>query len=537
MDENLTRRVYLGAFLILGACLFYYQVIKGDYYLERAKNNYIRAVPLPSLRGAIYDRNLQPLAYDRAAFNIAVIPYQIENKKEELFSQVAQSLGVGADRLWENYRQGADGIFSPVDIAQDVGKETALTVKNKNSADLMINSRPQRYYPYGYHASHILGYVKEAGTFGEDFKRYGYSSPRERGGVAGVEQYYDTYLKGEDGGDLIEVDASGRIVGFLGRQKARKGKDIYLAVDARIQQIAYEVLGERRGVIIMMASHSGELLCLASFPGYDPNSFVTGQDIKRFMQDRHKPLLNRAIQSTYPLGSTFKPVVATAALEEGKITPLTTFSCRGVLNLGQAAFHCWSTHGQQNLYQALTHSCNVYFYNTAKILGPVALAKWAKRFGLDSPTEVDLPYEKVGTVPSPAWKQKQLGIRWYGGETLNFSIGQGFMESTPLALLLAINVFATDGYLVRPHLLKRIGEIESGLATRSSLGISRTTLTAVKKGMYDVVNAPGGTARVLKRLDLNMSGKTGTAQTSGKSHGWFVGFFPHQRIAALVLWR
>ncbi|MCP4653206.1 MAG: penicillin-binding protein 2 [Candidatus Omnitrophica bacterium] len=528
MDENFTRRVYLGGFLILVFSLFYYQVIKGDYYLSRAKNNYVRAIPIRSIRGQILDRNAVALARDRAAYNIAVIPYQIIKNKDAAFGKIADFLGVDLKSIKRNYKRGVTGMFSPVDVVTDVDKKEALTLKEKYPTDITINSQPQRYYPYSYECSHILGYVKSASAFYDDLKKYGYT-PLERAGFSGLEQYYDVYLKGEDGGDLIEVDSVGRTVGFLGKRKPTKGKDIYITIDSRIQNIIHRHIKNRRGTVIVMNSDTGEIISLVSSPSYDANQFIVGRGVGKFFTDSNKPLLNRAIQATYPLGSTFKPIMATAGLEEMKITPFTPFMCNGSLKLGRARFRCWSTHGKQDLYRALAHSCNVYFYNLGLILEADAISLWAKRFHLDALTEIDLPYEKKGFVPSEGWKRSEMNTAWYGGDTVNFSIGQGFMEGSPIALLVAINAFAVNGYIVKPYLLKSVGGIESRLVERVNIGIPRKTLDVVRKGIKMVVHSPSGTARKLKGLGLGISGKTGTAQTNGKSHGWFAGFFEYNK--------
>ena len=507
--------------------LAYHQIIKGDYYARRAKENYLRVIPVRATRGSIFDRQGLALAYDEPIFNISVIPYQIKKEKDQLFKDLSQFLDYDLNSIYKNYKRNLQGFFSPVDIVIDLDKKTALKLKEDFKDRIFINPSPSRYYPYPQQFSHILGYVQEASSFYQILKKYGYT-PLERAGISGVEQYYDAYLKGEGGGDLVEVDVKGKVVGFLGASQAKKGKDIQLTLDSRIQNLAYEAMGRKNGTLILMDSLSGRILALCSLPAFDSNQFIKGGNLREITDDQSKPLLNRAIQATYPMGSVFKPLLAVTALQEKKAHPGTTFTCQGEFKLGLTRFGCWRTHGQQNLYQALAHSCNVYFYNLGLSLGPEFMVKWARRFGLDNLSEIDLPYEKKGFVPSVKWKQKVRKENWFAGDTVNFSIGQGFWEVTPLGVTLALNAIANNGYLVRPYILEAVDGVSSALSSRTHLGMLEENIKTVRRGLRDVVAKETGTAQILNRLNLQIAGKTGTAQTRGKSHGWFVGFFPYR---------
>jgi len=387
----------------------------------------------------------------------------------------------------------------------------------------MIDPKPQRYYAYPYETAHLLGYVQEAASFLERLKKYGYS-PNERIGISGIEQYYDDYLRGIDGGDLIEVNSGGKIVGFLGKLNSAKGKDIYLTIDSKIQQAAYQAIEGKKGALIFMDSKNGEILALVSYPSFDPNSFVRGKDeVRNFLTDKNKPMQNRAIQSTFPLGSTFKPIVAAAGLQEGKLKPSTTFICKGKLIVGKAEFECENVHQEENLYDAMAHSCNVYFYNVGMTLGRQIMASYAEFFGLNSFSGIDLPYEKKGTIPVAGMK---FGNRWYLGDTLNLSIGQGYTECSPIEIALAINAFSNQGYLTKPHLIKSIENVDIAGPQGTKIDISPQNIEIVKNALIGVVENDEGTSRMLKPLNLSIAGKTGTAQTNGRPHGWFVGFFP-----------
>ncbi len=521
------KKIYASGFWLLILVLFFYQIINGDYYRQRAQNNYVRLIPSPAIRGSIFDRDGNLLAYDRAIFNISVIPYQIKNEKDSLFKNLSKFTGHSLISLKKNYRQNSKNPFSAVNIIKDIDKTTALQLKEKFKDQILISPVPQRYYPTHEDSAHFLGYVKEAASGYDKLKKYGYK-PLERVGFIGIEQYYDAYLKGQDGGDLVEVDASGRLVGFLGERRPKKGEDIYLTINSRIQKLGLTVLDKKKGVVILMNSTSGEILALCSSPSFNPNSFIRGRNVARFLNDKSCPLLNRTIQASYPLGSTFKPLIALAALDEGGIKPTKTFLCQGGIKVGLTKFKCWETHGLQNLYQAIVHSCNSYFYNLGLNLGPNVLSRVAKRFGLDSLTGIDLPYEKKGFVPTLRWKKKSLKQNWFAGDTVNFSIGQGFVEATPLENMLAINVFASDGYLVKPRILKKVGNLPSGLPSRTYTRYKKEAIEEVKRSLRGVVSEENGTAVLLKNLDFEISGKTGTAQTSGRSHGWFIGYFPYK---------
>ncbi|MDD3296815.1 MAG: penicillin-binding protein 2 [Candidatus Omnitrophica bacterium] len=519
--------LYFGGFLFLTVVLFFYQGINGKYYFQRAKNNYVKVIPLFSIRGSIFDKNGVLLAYDKAAFNLSVIPYQIRDTKDSLFKEISKSLGRDTAEIYRNYSRNFLNYFSPVNIVLDIDKRAALDIQEKLGSKVLINPQPQRHYPYSYEFSHVIGYVKKVSSFYEELKQYGYS-PLERAGFSGIEQYYDSYLQGESGGRLIEVDAGGRVVGFLGQLISKKGKDIRLSIDSRIQREAYRSLSGKKGVIILINSANGQILALCSLPSFDANNFIKGKGLSRLFDDPACPLINRAIQSTYPLGSVFKPIEAAGALEEGLITPHTTFVCDGQFKLGSAVFRCSHIHGPQDLYQALAHSCNIYFYNLSLISGSDFLSRWAKNFGLDSLTGVDLAFEKKGFIPTRKWKEKKLETPWYAGDTLNFSIGQGFINSTPIEILTAMNVFASQGYIIIPHLLEEVGGIPSGISSKTYIGVSQNNLDAIRSGLRKAVAEDSGTAHILERLGIKMAGKTGTAQNRGASHAWFAGYFNSQ---------
>lgn len=526
MDTKFISRTIAGGLLVIILCLFYFQIIKGEGYLSKAKNNYIKAVNYPSIRGSVFDRNKTLLAVDKPNFNLAVIPYQIKGQKDSLFKELSYCSGMSEKRISVYYRRNFKNIFSPVDILINIDKEKALEIKDKFKEKVVLRVIPKRFYTFDYEFSHLLGYVKEDKVVHKDIKKYGYS-PYQIAGVNGIERTYNDFLKGEGGAELIEVNSRGRIVGFLGKRERVKGKDVFLSVDSRIQKIAYESLGEFTGTIIIMNPHTGEIISLVSKPSFNLNDFIEAKNIEKIFDDRKKPLINRAVQARYPLGSVFKVIVAIAALEERIITPFTTFTCEGKLAFGDTVFKCWSIHGQQDLYNALAHSCNVYFYQLGLRLKVEKIAKWAKIFSLDKLSGIDLPYEKKGLVPERKWKKKHREMNWFGGDTLNFSIGQGYLTVTPIRSALFMSAFVNGGYLVSPYVVKTVEGQDISYPKKVKIPVSSNNLKIVNQGLRGVISKKDGTAHLLESLNLKIAGKTGTAQTAGKSHGWFVGFFPY----------
>jgi len=526
MDTKLANNIIFVGFAILIFSLFNYQIIKGPYFSNKARANYVRLIPKEAIRGSIFDRNRQVLAQDRPIFNVAIIPYQIKDK-DLLFSEISKYLNIPQSKMLKNYKHNVKGFFSPVDIVVDLGKKEALALKEELGDKIMIRESLRRTYPFGKEFSHVLGYVRKAESISDYLKTYGYS-PNERVGSLGAEQYYDLYLKGKDGGQLLEVDSSGKTVGFLGIRNPERGKDVSLTIDRKMQRIAYDSLEGYKGVIVLMDPNNGEIFVMCSSPSYDLNDVIRGKNVAKIFNSKNKAVLNRAIQLYYPLGSVFKTIVALAGLEEEKISDRSVFYCVGRFMLGNYDFGCSGVHGQQNLLEALTHSCNVYFYNLGMRLGIDKISYWAKRFGLGKITGIDLPYEKKGILPDAEWKLSNYKRSWFSGDTANLSIGQGYLNVTPLQSAVLMSVFANGGYLIKPHILKSISGLSTANVTKEYIDCSKDNLNQVNRGLRSVVKSVDGTAHTLDSLGLSLAGKTGTAQNIGENHGWFGGFFPYK---------
>jgi len=365
----------------------------------------------------------------------------------------------------------------------------------------------------------------------ERLKDYGYRM-RDLVGKSGVEKQYDAYLKGESGGIQVEVDASSRVIRNMGFKEPQKGKDIKLTIDLGLQSFINSLMEGRKGAFIVMNAKTGEILALSSAPEFDPNIFVQGQDQERreLLNDRNNPLLNRAISSANPPGSTFKIIVACAGLGSGKADTRTSFLCTGAYKLGQRTFGCWNKdgHGYQTIVEGLMHSCNIFFYNLGRLTGAEEIHHYALQFGLGALTGIDIPGEIKGNVPGPIWKRFWLKQPWYEGDTLNYSIGQGYLLVTPIQMLRAVTVIANKGYSPTPYLLEEVDGKKSATKKNFQFKLKEEIFDIVRTGMYNVVNDPTGSGQNARLEDVKLAAKTGTAQpgSPGNTHAWFVGYMP-----------
>jgi penicillin-binding protein 2 len=543
MRLKILRVAIFALFVIIVLNLGYAQVIRGPYYYNLSVNNRIRVVSIESRRGRILDRNGVVLADSRISFDILVIPQEIEDE-ESLFRYLGRILKEDPQELHRRFKQDIFTPFAPVPIAEDVRQETAVTIEENKFRfpGLLVQAGSRRWYPHEEASAHVLGYVGKINAARiRNLKEYGYT-PRSIVGYSGVEEFYDQYLRGKDGGLQIEVNSRGQQVRLLSLKEPLKGKDITLSIDQRMQKIAADLLRERTGSIVVMDMESGEILTLTSSPSFDPNTFVDEKDrhqAARLFSDKRSPFLNRAIGGQYPPGSVFKVALAFSALALNKIDPGKTFMCPGYYQLGRRQFRCAHVHGAQNLQQAIMHSCNVYFYNLSLVLGPEPISRFAKNFGLGSPTGIDLPYEADGFIPSPAQRRASHNLGWYRGDTLNLSIGQGDVLTTPLQLVQMMARMGSGGKIVYPHLLRSNGEkVLNKYSSSKQMAFGPEAFKLIQEGLKGVVADSTGTAHVLDIDGFSIAGKTGTAQTSGNrlSHAWFVGHgvFGNTKLAFCV---
>lgn len=515
-------------YLIIG--LGYIQIIKGPFYQRLSENNRIRLIPIHALRGNIYDRNGVILASAHPSFNACIVPQEF---RQEAIGLLAKILHLSPDVLRERLSKGRSTPFAPVAIARDIDRPTATILEEQRSElpGVMVEVSGLRYYPYQEITSHILGYLGQVGPAELRLKKkYGYQV-RDFVGRGGVEESFDSWLRGEDGGQQVEVDYRGRLTQILGQKEPVKGKDLRLTIDARLQRLAWELLEDKTGAIIVMEPYSGEILAMVSRPGYDPNVFIDPNRSgirRRILEDPSAPLLNRAIGCQYPPGSTFKVVVALTALELGKITPSTRRSCEGIYYLGERGFRCWNEdgHGSLDLKEAIIYSCNIFFYQVGLMVGVDNIAKMARYLGCGQPTGIELPKEAKGLVPTSRWKMITKGEHWYDGETLNLSIGQGYLLVTPLQVARMMSAVATGGSLTQPHLIKKDGMVKGS----RKLDILAENVKVIKEGMVKGVSWERGTGHRAYIPGFAIAAKTGTAEVEkGRSHSWFSGFCPAER--------
>jgi len=540
--------VIVCSFLILLARIAWLQLIEGERYLRISKNSRLQLLPLPCTRGLILDRNGKKLTHNEASFSVGVIPSNVSNP-DHLLDHLAIILKLDKKAILERIRR-APNPFKPVVLKKNVGMSTVtfLLEREEEFPGVVIIAQPVRTYLYGGLASHLLGHLGEVNQ-AELALSSGYGI--ELGdlvGKMGVEKVCNRYLQGEKGGKQIEVDAHGRALRTISEKDPIPGHNVYLTIDLRMQEIAEKELGERKGVVLIGDPYTGGIFALVSYPGFDPNLFSWGiseSEWNRLRDEPLHPLENRATRGEYPLGSTIKVITASAALEEGIISKEDTFFCGGNFTIGNRVFKGWKEegHGEINLEEAIIHSCNVYFYQLGLRLGVKRIIRYARLFGLGKPTGIDLGSEKPGFLPTRDWKKKHKGEAWYGGDTVNLSIGQGYILVTPVQMLKVISVIANGGYLIKPYLIKKIVGPRGNLIKEfqpqkmERVPLSSATLNFLRRSLRGVVRE--GTGWRAENKTVEISGKTGTAELSEgeKPHNWFIGYASstHLRLAIVVL--
>jgi penicillin-binding protein 2 len=410
--------------------------------------------------------------------------------------------------------------FNPVLVVEGLSWEDFAKV-NINTPDLtgiVPDVGELRSYPYGAWLSHVLGYV--AGVTDKDIEKQPelLSLPGFRMGRSGVEKAADDALRGSPGASNVEVNAHGRVIRELSRREGTPGQDVVLSLDMEVQKIAQEKLAGQSGSVVVMDVETGEIISIVSAPGFDPNAFtgtVSPTIWRQLNEDELKPLLNKAITGMYPPGSTYKPIVALAALASGAMTPQARVHCTGARQLGSHVFHCWKRggHGSMDMHAAIKNSCDSYFYECARRTGIEAIAAMSRKFGLGQVYGLEIPGEKSGLMPDPEWKLRARKDSWRDGDTFNVGIGQGAVLTTPLQLCVMTARLANGGKAVMPHVIRSFGGVERVLPPPEDMGLDPAHVAIVQSGMDAVTNQGGTGAR--SRIDIegfDMAGKTGTAQ-------------------------
>jgi len=508
----------------LAARMYYLQVVESDRYRMLAEENRISIRLLPPPRGRILDRFGQPLAVNRQNFRVLIVPEQAQDLESTLgqLSTIISLSYSDYERVKREVRRKP--AFVPVTVRDDLNWEemARIQVNSPDLAGIVIDEGSIRHYPQAYSSAHVLGYVSavdEDELTGDRILQL----PGFRTGKAGVEKAYDLVLRGSGGTSQVEVNAFGRVIRELDHRDGEAGTDLVLTLDERLQKYAANRIGADSGSCIVLDIYSGEILVMASTPSFDPNAFnrgMTQREWQSLSSDPRAPMTNKAINGEYSPGSTFKMIVALAALAKGDITPNQTIDCLGHTDLGGRRFHCWKEHGHGSISmrQAIAQSCDVYFYEVARRVGVDLIGEMARRFGFGNRFDFGLSALRQGLVPTEAWKISTLGEKWQKGETFNIGIGQGYLLATPLQLGVMVARIANGGMAVKPVLIRRIIDGDSvtqiGLPELDTLNISKSHLAVIRQGMLEVVNGQLGTARLSKlRSDgQRMSGKTGTTQ-------------------------
>jgi penicillin-binding protein 2 len=551
-------------FTALAVSFWVLQVVEHAKFKEMAENNHQRTLALRAPRGVLFDRDGRVLVENRYSYSISIVREHTKDL-DHTVRLLASVLDVEESHLREIVdRHRREPSYRPITVVQDATLAQVAAVKARRLdfelPDVVVEEVPTRQYPVNAMAAHLFGYVGEV----NDAQVAGDSDLKSGDivGQAGIEKIYNSLLMGEDGAKRVVVNSVGREIRTLDEEAASEGKRLQLTIDLDVQKAtedAFKVAGFN-GAAVILDPNNGDVLAFASVPAYDPNAFASGIDRATWASlnsDELRPLQDRAIQGRYPSGSTFKMAVATAALEEGVITPDFKVYCPGHATFYGRSFKCWKAtgHGAVDLRHAIEQSCNVYFYTIGNMVGIDKIHKWATVLGLGERSGIDLPGENRGLVPSPEWKRATFNEKWYAGETISVAIGQGAVAVTPVSMAVYMSTLANGGTRVTPHLLKAIddGKGWKGVpppAPQSQVALNPQKLQAIRDGLWMVVNGSGtgGRARIAGR---DVSGKTGTAQvisntgraSAGRSekdlrdNGWFVFFAPRDnpQIAGAIL--
>lgn len=558
------QAIFLVILLALFGQLMYLQFMKGDYYSSISEKNYIRTTKVRSARGIIYDRNMTQIVYNTPVFDLVIVPADflkdregIEAKKKKL----AVLLEISDAQLAAKLKETDPTSYESYIIGENIEKEKALVLdeKIKDMAGVKLENSAIRKYTDGQNFSSIIGY---SGRINQkelaDNPDYLLTDVI---GKDGLEYSYESYLRGTYGISEVEVDSLGKVNRSLQKQDPVAGDNLVLNVDAELQkrlykdveEMAIKKAGSTGGSVVAINPQNGAVLALVSYPSYDNNAFeggISAEEYSKLLNDASKPLFNRPIAAEYPPGSTFKPMMAAAALQEHIISPTREISDSGSINVGGWTFIDWKAHGQVDMIKAIAQSCNVYFYTVGggygdiQGLGEDRIKKYANLFGMGNLTGIDLPGEKPGLIPDEVWKRKVKNEPWYIGDTYHMSIGQGDVLATPLQIANYTAAIANGGTLYKPQVVDKIidsngsmvNDIEKEVLAKDF--ISPDNMKWVQKGMLE--NVLTGSGRALSTLPVQAAGKTGTAQYAGntKTHAWYVVYAPYDNpeiVMAIML--
>ncbi len=560
--------VVLLVFTVLLLRLWFLQIISADRYQLLSEKNRIRYLPVAAERGPIYDRYGELLVDNRPGFTIAALRQEVDDSAE-MVKRLAGYLQVDEEILAANWKKGQSlPRYRPVPLAVNVDRDAVEQVQENaiNLPGVLTLVTPVRAYPYGELGAHLFGYL---GAITEDELR----SPKfsdYRGtdfvGKSGLEKYLESYLRGQEGERLLEVDVKGKGLRTLKTLEPRPGLKVFLTLDKQIQQAAETAFGDQAGAAVAIDVKTGAILAMTSKPSFDPAFFargITGDEWLALLQNDRHPLTNKALKGQYPPGSTFKLVTALAALRSGLVSADFTVDCKGKIKLGNREFRCWKKrgHGETDLKKAIRESCDVWFYEVGLEIGIDRIAEMSRELGLDSVGGYLPDSERSGLIPDSAWKKRRFNDRWYDGETVIAAIGQGFVLATPMQLAVMTATIANGGHVMRPYIVDRIEDFDGEVVMQHSVEQLSTTqldvaeLEILHAGLEAVVNEPHGTGWASRLPNITVAGKTGTSQVirmkaddeadddeeeikyKHRDHGLFVSYAPAEdpEIAVAVI--
>ncbi len=557
-------------FAVLAACfmlfirMFHLQIIEGEEFRRLSESNCIRIQNIDPPRGLIYDSKGELIVDNRPSFNVCITPKDAK-PIEETFNRLAALTRAPVSDMEERFKkQKGMPSYNPVVVLPDVDRDIlgVIEARRFDLPGVSIQVKPLRHYVHNGSAAHLLGYLGEISQKEMDSGKYPGSLRGDSIGKNGIEKKFEMKLRGIRGGRQVEVDARGRLVRVLRTVEEKPGNTIYLTIDQQLQMAAEALFQGNVGAAVAMDPDNGNILAMVSSPTFDQNEFVAGlshQTWNALINNPQRPMENKALQGTYPPASTYKILTAMAGLEEGVIDEHTTMVCNGYYRYGNRSYKCWRPdgHGSVDIYRALAHSCDVYFYQVGQRLGVDKLSFYARSSGLGSRTGIDLDNEASGIIPTAEWKKQRTGDVWQRGETLSIAIGQGFNLVTPLQMACFVSAVGNGGKRFKPQLIQKVVDPDGDVVKLTQpelvgkLPVHLTHLNMVRKGLWQVVNA-GGTGSLIRMKSLEISGKTGTAQvisrargdaeTSAgpahwKPHAWFVAYAPAEspKIAVAVI--
>ena len=526
----------LGLIGAIGSRLYYLQLSQGTKNRQIAETNRVRTVAKPPVRGNIYDRKGRLLAGNKLSHSIFIWP--LATKRENWLNtrrRIAEILNLDEQLIQAKLTGVTTNSTNRMRIVRDL-TEAQITRLRESGADkegVDVDIESVRYYPGGQLAAHVLGYTGEMNERELKERRQGYRLGDVTGKM-GLESTLESRLRGEWGGTQVEVDGAGRLQQFLGQKVSKSGQDVTITIDLELQKVAEDAIGKNKAAIVAMDPRTGEILAMASRPAFDPNS-LSGRispAVWKQLQGQDHPFVNRAL-SPFPPASTFKIVTTTAALESGKFKPDTILQTYPSLRIGGFTFADWNRagFGPLGFPGALKWSSDTFFYQVGQRIGGPTLIDWTRKYGFGKRTGIELPEEAKGLVADDTWKQKNYKMQWSIGDTINMSIGQGFLQATPLQVLGMFAVPANGGYHVQPHLVKDPVKRE----WRESMNLKPSTIATIRKGLREVVD--GGTGAVLNSQTIPKSaGKSGTAEAPpGPDHVWFGAYAPADKPEIVVV--